>query len=113
MKKDKRTKTLYKEQLNTKRALLLSYSQKSKESRQPVELDQTLQGRISRQDALLQQSMALATEEKRKQEIARINNALERLKGDDFGYCISCDEEISEKRLKHDPAVATCINCAQ
>ena len=40
---------------------LQEHSLKSRETRAPVELDQTRMGRLSRQDALLQQSMAEAT----------------------------------------------------
>ena len=92
---------------------LLDHSVKSKETREPVELDQTRMGRLSRQDALMQQSMAEATERKRELELQRIEAALKRVDTDDFGYCAVCDEEISEARLYNDPAVSTCINCAK
>ena len=103
----------YKTQLLQRKKELEEHSAKSKDTRQPVELDQTVQGRLSRQDAMMQQSMALATERKRAEEIARINAALQRIENDDFGYCVTCDEEISEARLNNDPAVPTCINCAK
>ena len=92
---------------------LEEHSAKTKETRAPVELDQTVQGRLSRQDAMMQQSMALATDRKRSEEIQRIDAALERLETDNFGYCVTCDEEISKARLTNDPAVPTCINCAK
>ncbi len=87
-------------------------SEISEESRAPVELDQTTQGRLSRQDALLQQEMAKETERRRQAQIVRAENALKRMDGEDFGYCIQCDEEIEAKRLENDPAVLTCIACA-
>jgi DnaK suppressor protein len=55
--------------------------------RAPVELDQTSVGRLSRIDAIQVQAMALATEERRKAELARVKAALERIDGDEFGYC--------------------------
>lgn len=81
-------------------------------SRAPVELDQTTQGRLSRQDALIQQEMAKETDRRRKIDEQRIDAALKRMETDDYGYCVTCDEEISEARLKLDPALATCIDCA-
>lgn len=84
----------------------------SQESRAPVELDQTMQGRLSRQDALQQQEMAKETDRRRKAEIARCENALIRMEGTEYGYCIKCDEEIELKRMQNDPAVLTCIACA-
>ena len=85
----------------------------SLQSRAPVELDQTTQGRLSRQDALLQQEMAKETERRRQKDLERIKAALLRVDTDDYGYCISCDEEISAARLKLDPAITTCIDCAK
>ncbi len=85
----------------------------SLQSRAPVELDQTTQGRLSRQDALLQQEMAKETERRPQKDLERIKAALLRVDTDDYGYCISCDEEISAARLKLDPAITTCIDCAK
>ncbi len=31
----------------------------------------------------------------------------------DYGYCMRCDEEIAEERLRVDPSVLTCIACAR
>ena len=84
----------------------------STEARAPVELDQTTQGRLSRQDALIQQEMAKETDRRRKIDEQRIDAALKRMEKDDYGYCVKCDEEISAARLKLDPALATCIDCA-
>ncbi|KJS38457.1 MAG: hypothetical protein VR70_09835 [Rhodospirillaceae bacterium BRH_c57] len=80
--------------------------------RAPVELDQQAVGRLSRMDAMQVQAMAVATHERRLREIARIDAALKRLDDGDFGYCVSCDEPIAAKRLDLDPAVPTCIKCA-
>lgn len=82
------------------------------ESRQPVELDQTAVGRLSRIDALQLQAMAHATERNRGRESARILAALERIEQGEFGYCTACGEEIAPKRLQADPTISTCIRCA-
>ncbi len=103
----------YKQHLEDRKAALEEHNAKTLETREPVELDQTRQGRLSRQDALMQQAMAEATKAKRMEEIQRINAALARIKNNDFGYCVICDEEISKARLDNDPAAPTCINCAK
>ena len=84
----------------------------SADARKPVELDQTSVGRLSRMDAMQGQAMALETEQRRKNELTKIDSALIRMNEDEYGYCLSCGEEISPKRLDLDPAIATCIDCA-
>ena len=82
-------------------------------SREPVELDQTRVGRLSRMDAMQGQAMSQELERRRKLELVRIDAALERVKAGDYGYCASCDEPIAPKRLELDPAAPLCIACAR
>ena len=86
-------------------------SLKTKDSRAPVILDQQSVGRLSRMDAIQQQNMNLATETNRNNKISQIENTLKRIELGTFGICISCGEEISEKRLLIDPTVLKCIGC--
>ncbi|MDH5557270.1 MAG: TraR/DksA family transcriptional regulator [Alphaproteobacteria bacterium] len=79
----------------------------------PVELDQTTQGRLSRMDALQGQAMAQEVARRREAEIRRIAAALKRVEDGDYGYCVSCGEEIELKRLDFDPSVPNCISCAR
>lgn len=79
----------------------------------PVELDQTRVGRLSRMDALQQQSMAQASARRTELERQRIHKALSRFRSGDYGYCVTCDDEIDEKRLRVDPATLVCIECAR
>ncbi len=95
------------------RAELEAALEQAAESAKPVELDQTTQGRVSRIDAIQQQEMSLAAQERRRQNITKIDAALKRIEADDFGYCLSCDCEIPEKRLEIDPTILKCIACAQ
>ena len=87
-------------------------SETSKVSRAPVMLDQQSVGRLSRMDAMLQQSMELATEDRRQHRLVALTAALKRIETGDYGYCVKCDEEIPTGRLKFDPAVTLCIECA-
>ena len=98
--------------LSNRRAELRTLSDSTQDSREPVELDQSKVGRLSRMDALQGQAMALESERRRTAELQRIEAALSRLDGSDYGYCVRCDEKIAPARLELDPAVATCIRCA-
>ena len=40
-----------------------------------------------------------------------IENALQRMESNDFGYCDECGENISKKRLMAVPLTSMCINC--
>ena len=86
-------------------------SDAGRKARAPVELDQQSVGRLSRMDAIQQQSMDLAREERRKARLATLAAALHRLVKDEFGYCLACGEDISRQQLEIDPAVTLCVDC--
>jgi len=91
---------------------LKNLSETAKDSRAPVALDQQSVGRLSRMDAMQQQSMELATEERRQQRLAALAAALRRVDSGGYGYCLECDDKIAAGRLAVDPAVTLCIDCA-
>ena len=66
----------------------------SKQATDVVELDQTMVGRVSRMDAMQQQSMALSTREKANLKLDEVKTALRTMTGDDYGYCrrFHCDD---------------------
>ena len=101
----------YRERLEGLIAELEAMDSLTEDSRKPVELDQTTQGRLSRMDALQVQAMQEATADRRRSEKMRAKAALERMDAGDFGYCVSCGEDIPKKRLDHDPTVPTCVDC--
>ena len=103
-----------KEPLESLRQQLLARDQelrdldaRSSDSRAPVELDQSRVGRLSRMDALRQ-----GQHRRRQGEQQRIKAALARMASDDYGWCLSCDEEISPARLQADAAAPQCVHCA-
>ena len=100
------------ESLEARLAEIVEQDRISEESRGPVTLQQDSVGRLSRMDAMQQQQMALAAEQRRNAEQARIRAALKRLDENEWGYCLSCGEEIAGARLKHDPSVSQCVGCA-
>ncbi len=78
----------------------------------PVTLEQDSVGRLSRVDALQLQSMALAAQRRRDAEKSQIEAALRRLRDGEYGYCLTCGEDIGEARLRVNPATARCVSCA-
>ena len=98
--------------LKERRAALVAEDALYADARKPVTLDQESVGRLSRVDALQLQAMAKALEQRRISERARIDSALRRLDEGDYGYCLSCGEEIADARLQRDPAATQCIVCA-
>lgn len=94
------------------KAELEAHDKDTRADRNPVELDQTSVGRLSRMDALQVQAMAQAGQSRRLVELRRIQAALKRLDEGDYGFCVRCGEDIARKRLELDPAVATCVTCA-
>jgi len=102
----------FRQRLEARREELKALQAISAGSRDAVELDQTTVGRVSRIDAIQQQQMALASERQRKEELVRIEAALQRIVDGSYGECLVCEEPIAEKRLDFDPALATCVNCA-
>ncbi|MES1926019.1 TraR/DksA C4-type zinc finger protein [Salinisphaera sp. T31B1] len=88
------------------------YLDASRDSGEAVELDQTRQGRLSRMDALQAQAMSRAARQRANQTLTRIAGTRKRLDSDTFGLCTDCDEPIAAPRLKHDPTVLRCLDCA-
>lgn len=70
-------------------------------------------GQLTRQDALQRRAFAEEATRRRKIELTKIEAALDRLEIGEYGECVRCGEEISEKRLALDPATPLCIDCAK
>jgi len=82
----------------------------SNDGARPVSLDQPI-GRLSRMDAMQQQSMVHANRRTAQTRLARVETALRRYENDKYGLCASCEEEIRYARLKAQPEAPFCIEC--
>ena len=91
---------------------LEALSESSQHARDAVDLDQSRVGRLSRMDALQMQEMEKAVEARRELERQRIGTALTLIEQCDYGDCIICGEPVALKRLRFDPSLITCIECA-
>ena len=76
----------------------------------PVSLDQPI-GRVSRVDALQQQSMSQASQRAAEKGLQQIAAALQRIASGDYGLCVICEEEIGLARLQARPEAPFCIDC--
>ena len=79
---------------------------------QTVTLDQTLQGRLSRIDAMQQQAQAQAAQRRAEQQLLKVQAALQRIDQQRYGRCRICEMPISRDRLRVDPCALLCLECA-
>ena len=82
----------------------------TEEAVKPVELDQPI-GRLSRMDALQQQSMTRATRQAAELRLRQVESALLRVDEGEYGMCLECEELVSFERLKARPEAVLCILC--
>ena len=78
----------------------------------PVQLDQSKVGRLSRMDAMQIQQMAVEASRRRQEQLTKIETTFKRMETEDYGYCLVCDDEINIRRLQLDPTHTHCIECA-
>ena len=102
----------FKSLLAKRRQDLLDIVDSSRHAAEPVELDQTKVGRLSRMDSLQSQAMSVAANQRIDQELKNIQSAIKRIDSGHYGYCEECGEEIASARLEIDPAAELCIKCA-
>ncbi|WP_255552180.1 TraR/DksA family transcriptional regulator [Maritimibacter dapengensis] len=103
---------VYRQRLDETLAALDAEDALGEAGKNVVTLDQQSVGRLSRMDALQGQAMAKATAARREAQRKRIAAAFERIDEGEYGFCMDCGEAIAEARLNFDPAVPTCISCA-
>ncbi len=103
----------FKKRMEERLADITEGQERRKKETSPVELDQARVGRLTRMDAMQQQAMAQAAARLTELERKRILSALSRMEAGEYGYCLICGEEIAEGRLRFDPSIATCIDCAK
>ena len=78
----------------------------------PVDLGESI-GRLTRMDAIQHQQMALNSKKQVELSIELVNDAIKRFNENEYGVCLKCEEEISEKRLLAKPEAAFCLDCQQ
>jgi len=56
-------------------------------------------------------SLELRTRDRERKLIRKIDEAMERIDDDDYGYCDACGVEIGIRRLEARPTATLCIDC--
>ena len=56
-------------------------------------------------------TLELRTRERERKLLSKINESVEDLKANDYGYCASCGIEIGIRRLEARPTATRCIDC--
>jgi DnaK suppressor protein len=79
----------------------------------PVQLDQTAVGRLSRIDAIQNQSMTQGLQERQQLKAALLEGALRRMEDGSYGLCEGCGTAIDVQRLHLFPETSTCVACAR
>ena len=100
------------QRLRARREELLRLTAAHEDESDPVEVDQSSVGRLTRMDALQSQAMAAEVERRREVELARIEGARERIWRDEYSYSVSVGEAIAQRRLELEPANPLCLSCA-
>ena len=109
---DDRQIAVFREKLLEQKTALLDLKETGQDAARTVELDQSRVGRLSRMDAMQAQAMSRETGRRRRAKLRQVDAALQRITDGTFGSCHECGEPISDGRLRFDPTVLLCIDCA-
>jgi DnaK suppressor protein len=82
----------------------------SEEGARPVDLDEPI-GRLSRMEAMQQQSMTQANRRAAQRRLQQVEAAKTRIDRDEYGECAECGEAVGFKRLAVRPEAPLCIGC--
>ena len=96
--------------INQAEAEVLTSLTLAREDARPVAPDASL-GRLTRQDAMQQQQMALARVERLDVRLRQLQAARQRLDEGCYCECVRCGDEISAARLQARPEAALCFGC--
>jgi DnaK suppressor protein len=83
---------------------------RTREGARPVALDEPI-GRLTRMDAMQQQSMTAANRRAHEERLSMVHRALAAMKKGEYGECHRCEELIAYARLKARPETILCLNC--
>lgn len=99
--------TILKEIVKTEKLI-----QEYKEMTRPVEPDCAI-GRISRMDAINNQSVTKASLRLAEEKLKKLHIVLSKIGDKDFGLCLSCKQPIPIGRIMIRPESMHCVKCAK
>ena len=98
------------ETLERLRAELGQLLEATREGTRPVELDEPI-GRLTRMDAIQQQSVSAANRRSIDLRLRQVQQALELIGRGDYGLCLRCEDPIGYPRLAARPESPYCLDC--
>ena len=84
----------------------------TREGTRPVDLDELI-GRLTRMDAMQQQSMSAASRSGYDLRLRQVRQALALNERDEYGLCVRCEDPIGYARLKVRPESPYCLTCQE
>ena len=99
------------EELEAQLARLSRSIEASEAALEPVELDQSRVGRLSRMDELQNQSLTRNLHEREEIRLTLVRNAIARMEEGTYGLCAACESEIPYERLLVFPEAVECGGC--
>jgi DnaK suppressor protein len=102
-----------KQQISDEIVSLQANAASREEASKTVVLDQSSTGRLTRMDAMQQQAMAKENLRRATLRLKQLKASQKRIELNEFGFCLECDEDILEGRLKANPVTTLCIACAE
>jgi len=70
-------------------------------------------GRVSRMDAINNNSVTLAALRKAEEKLSALNRVLDQIDTPQFGICLKCKQPIPVERIIFRPQSLLCVNCAR
>jgi DnaK suppressor protein len=104
---DKQIKSKIIFEISKTEQLIIAYKEMSK----PVAPDCAI-GRVSRMDAINNNSVTLAALRKAEEKLSALNRVLDKIDTPEFGMCLKCKQVIPIERLLFRPQSILCVNCA-
>lgn len=78
---------------------------------EPVELDQSSVGRLSRMDNLQTQGLTAGLQAREQARLGQLTEALGRMDAGTYGLCVVCGEPVTFERLMIFPEAPNCAAC--
>ena len=82
----------------------------TRDATRPVDLDEPI-GRLTRMDAIQQQSVSAANRRSHDLRLRQVQQALRLVERGDYGLCRRCEEPIGYPRLAARPESPYCLEC--
>ena len=109
---DKKRLEYYKKKLQTRRDELIRAISRTEQEGREADEDPTVDLADKAANSYTKEFLFGQTHNDRSM-LQLVDDALARIKNNTFGECISCNEELQQKRLEAVPWTRYCINCQE